>query len=105
VELAALVQNLDAALGLFEPRVTEAGELHATLVERQRLLERQIALLELLDDRFELGDGAFEIFDRRISHSVFDTLASISPRLKVTRTVSPGSTADASRSTRVLSAF
>src|SRR5882762_7685944 len=68
LQLAALVENLDAALGLFEPRVTEARELHAALVQRQRLLERQVALFELLDYRFELGDGAFEVFDRRVGH-------------------------------------
>src|SRR5206468_4393922 len=68
LQLAALVENLDAALRLFEPRVTEPRELHAALVQRQRLFEREVAFLELLDDRFELGDRAFEVFDRRISH-------------------------------------
>src|SRR2546428_8716251 len=68
LQLAALVQNLDAALGLFEPRVTEARELDAALVERQRLLERQVALFELLDDRLELGNGGLEIFDRCVGH-------------------------------------
>ena len=64
LQLAALVEDLDAALGLFEPRVAEARELDAALVERERLLERQVAFLELLDDRFELGDRGFEVFDR-----------------------------------------
>ncbi len=50
VQLAALVEDLDAALGVLEPRVAEARQLHAALVERERLLERQVALLELLDD-------------------------------------------------------
>src|SRR5881296_3317005 len=68
LQLAALVQNLDAALRLFEPRVTEPRELHAALVQRQRLFEREVAFLELLDDRFELGDRGFEVFDRRVSH-------------------------------------
>src|SRR6266849_10711864 len=63
LQLAALVQDLDAALRLFEPGVTEPRELHATLVQRQRLLEREIAFLEFLHDRFELGDRGFEILD------------------------------------------
>ena len=41
LQLAALVEDLDAALGLFEPRMAEARELDAALVERQRLLERR----------------------------------------------------------------
>ena len=58
LQLAALGEDLDAPLGLLEPRVTEARQLHAALVQRQRLLERQVAFFELLDDRLELGDRA-----------------------------------------------
>jgi hypothetical protein len=56
LQFTALVEDLDAALRLLELRVAEARELDAALVERQRLLEREVAFLELLDDRFELGD-------------------------------------------------
>ena len=68
LQLAALVEDLDAALGLLEPRVAEARQLHAALVQRQRLLERQVAFLELLDDRFELGDRGFEVLDGGVGH-------------------------------------
>ena len=63
---ATLVEDLDAALGLLELRVAEARELHAALEERERLLEREVALFERLDDRLELGDGGFEVLDCRI---------------------------------------
>src|SRR5476649_1468653 len=104
-QLAALVQDLDAAFGLLELRMAEARELDAALVQRERLLEREVALFELLDDRFELGDRRFEVLDGWVGHSAFVTLASIAPRLKVTWIVSPGATVDASRRTRVWSAF
>ena len=64
--------------------VASRGRLDAALVQRQRLLEREVALLELLDDGFELGDRRFEVFDGWVGHSAFVTLASIAPRLKVT---------------------
>ena len=51
VQLAALVEDLDAPLGGVEPRVAEARQLHAALVERERRLEREVAVFELLDDR------------------------------------------------------
>src|SRR5581483_8287872 len=105
LQLAALVEDLDALLGGLEARVAEARELHAAFVQRERLLEREIAVLELLDDRLEFGDRRFEVLDGRVGHEVFVTLASISPRLKVTAIASPGWTAEASRSTRVLAAF
>ena len=38
--------------------------------ERERLLERQVAFLELLDDRFELGDRGFEVLDGGVGHVV-----------------------------------
>ena len=65
LDLAALVEHFDAALGLFELGVAEARELHAALEELERLLEREIAFLERLDDRLELGDGGLEVLDRR----------------------------------------
>ena len=80
-------------------------ELNAALVKLERLLEREVSFLELLDDGFELGDRRLEVLDRWVGHSAFVTLASISPRLKVTWIVSPGVTAEASRRTRVRSAF
>src|SRR5882672_8210730 len=48
LELAALVEDLDAALRLLELRVAEARELDAAFVERERLLQREVALFELL---------------------------------------------------------
>src|SRR6185295_16467121 len=67
-QLAALVEDLDPALGLFEARVTEARQLDAALVELQRLLEREVAFFQLLHDAFELGDRRLEILDRRVRH-------------------------------------
>src|SRR6476646_9845289 len=61
--LAALVENLDPALGSFELRVAEAGELYAALEELQRAFECEVALLERLDDRLELRDCGFEVLD------------------------------------------
>src|SRR6185436_8796236 len=63
LQLAALVENLDAPLGVLQPRVAEARELDAALVERQRRLERQVARFELLHDLFELAERSFEILD------------------------------------------
>src|SRR5580765_1534261 len=60
LQLAALVEDLDAALGLLELRMAEARELHAALVQRQRLLEGEVPVLEFLDDRLELGNRRFE---------------------------------------------
>src|SRR5262249_7773304 len=64
LQLAALVEDLDAALGVLETGVAEPRELHAALVEGERLLEREVAILELLHDRLELGDRRLEILDR-----------------------------------------
>src|SRR5436305_6283601 len=106
LELATLVENFYPALRVLEARVTEPRQLHAALVQSERLLERQLTFLEFLDDRFELRDRRFEVLDRRdggagrIAHVVFVTLASIEPRLKVTRTVSPAATSVEARTTR-----
>src|SRR5262249_39603110 len=109
LQFAALVEQLDPPLRLFEPCVAEAGELDAALVERQRLLEGEVAVLELLHDRFELGDGGLEVFNGRVGHRTFySSFASVErtshfswPRSSLTRTVSPGATVDASRRMRV----
>src|SRR5262245_60565913 len=69
-ELAALGQNLDPSCSFFEACVTEAGELHAAFVERERLLERLIAFLEFLDDGFQLGDRGFEVLDGSVGHEM-----------------------------------
>src|SRR5665213_1897468 len=63
LELAALAEDLDAPLRFLEPRVAEARQLHAAFVEHQRLLERQVAVLELLHGRLELGDRGFKVLD------------------------------------------
>src|SRR5258706_16474767 len=54
--LAARVlhEHLDLALRLLELAVAEAGEPDALLVELERLLEGQLAPLQLLDDLLEL---------------------------------------------------
>ena len=46
-KLAPLVQNLDAPLGVLEPRVAEARQLDAPLVELEGLLERRRGLVGL----------------------------------------------------------
>src|SRR5262252_3924560 len=99
-ELATLVEDFNPPLGLFQPRVAEARQLDAAFVKAERLFESELTVLQLLDDRFELGDGGFEVLDGRLSHSALDTLASISPRLNRIRTSSPGWTSEAARTTR-----
>jgi hypothetical protein len=61
--LAAIVEDLDAAFGGFELRVAEAGELDTTFEQLERFLERELSFFERLHDRFEFGDGRFEVFD------------------------------------------
>src|ERR1700712_921828 len=68
LQLAAFVQDLDAALGLLQLRVTEPGQLHAAFVQRERLFEREVAFFEFLDDHFELGDRRLEVFDGGVGH-------------------------------------
>src|SRR5262245_64533428 len=55
-----LHQELDLAFRLLELGVAEAGEPDALFVELQRLLERQLPLLEALDDLLELLERALE---------------------------------------------
>src|SRR5438045_801387 len=61
LQLAALVQDFDATLRLFEARMTEPRQLDAPFVQLERRLEREVALLELLDDAFELRDRGLEV--------------------------------------------
>src|SRR3954447_18189393 len=68
LQFTALVEDLDPPLGLLELRVAEARQLDAALIQGERLLEREVAFLELFDDRFQLGDRRFEVFDRRVGH-------------------------------------
>src|SRR5258708_1803699 len=51
--------------------MAKARELNAPLVKRERLFERQIAVLEFLDDRFEFGDRALEVFNGGVGHQVY----------------------------------
>ena len=104
LQLAALVEDLDAALGFLEPRMAEPRQLDAALVERERLLERQVAFLELLDDRLELGDRGFEVLNGGVGPcrryalrlrcvlSCSRTSQSSSPFASVTRTDRPAAT-------------
>src|SRR5688500_510042 len=46
--------------------MTEPRELHPALEQLERLFERDVAVLELLDDGVELGQSRFEILDRWI---------------------------------------
>src|SRR5690606_7678040 len=66
LQLAALVEDVDPALGLLEPGMAEARQLDAALVQLQGALEREVALLELPDDRLQLRDRRFEVLNRRI---------------------------------------
>ena len=51
---------LDPRLGLAQQFLAAALERLAALVDRDQFLERNLALFEPLDDRFELLDRAFE---------------------------------------------
>jgi len=55
-------------LGFFKPLVAEARQVDAALVKRERLLEGQVAFLELLDDRLEFDDSGLEILDGGVRH-------------------------------------
>ena len=56
LERAAFGEDLDAALGLLEPAVAVARQRDAPFVQLERLLQREFAFFELLDDRLEFGD-------------------------------------------------
>src|SRR5262249_3129207 len=54
-QIAAFGEDFDAPLGRAQLIVAVARELDPALEERERFLERKIALLELLDDLLQLG--------------------------------------------------
>ena len=64
-------------------RVAEARQLHAALEELERLFEREVAVLELLDDRLELGDRRFKILDCRVGHFLISSAISCSAQLQL----------------------
>src|SRR5215471_4287821 len=80
------------SLGLLEQLLAAALERLAALIDRDRLLERHLALLEPFDDRFELLDRLLEgeLLDVRcggFSHSDvrrFDPARVYHPRIRVT---------------------
>jgi hypothetical protein len=53
-------EHLDALLDVGEERLAALGELHAALVEGDRLFEGEGATLELGGDRLELGEEGLE---------------------------------------------
>src|SRR5277367_5049901 len=53
-------QDLDALLGSIEDPRTRPGEPHSLFERRQRLLEREIARLEPLDDATQLREHLIE---------------------------------------------
>src|SRR5207253_10901077 len=69
---------VDPALGAVEQRRAVLGELRAALVSRDRLLERDAAALEFVDQRVELAEGGF-IAERidvvRLLHHAFSMVA------------------------------
>src|SRR5215467_6415991 len=95
-----LEQQLDALLDLHQPLRELPHEGDAALEDRQRVLECQLALLEPLDDPFELGERLLEARGGfRLCHhsSVASMRARARPRAKRTTTASPGASAAASR--------
>ena len=64
-----LEQHLDLALGLLELAVAQPRQPDALLVELQRLLERQLAALELLHDLLELRERLLERGRVAVCHS------------------------------------
>ena len=103
--LATVIKHFDAALGRLELCVTIAGELDASFEQLERLFESQVAILELLDELFELSQCRFKISYRGGRHVVLLTSQFSSPRRSVTVTASPGSTSAAFRIATERSAF
>src|SRR4051812_23737104 len=104
-------QALKAQLGLAQHALAATLQEHALLEQRDRLFERQVARLELLDDLPELGQGLVErqradalafrvraLVHRPESRTV-STRAPSSPAWRRTLISSPFATAAASRST------
>jgi hypothetical protein len=61
VGAASSQQDLDFLLRLLERALARTRELHAALEVAQRVVQGQVALFELVDDRFQLGERAFEV--------------------------------------------
>src|SRR6266705_5773701 len=97
-----LHEHLDLALGLLELAVAEAGEPDALFVELQRLLQGQLALLELLHALLELLQRLLERRDGGVVHagSLPVTVAARAPWWRRTRRPSPTATSAARRSSR-----
>lgn len=55
-----LHQDLDPAFGTGKPFFAFTRELHALFKELEAFLKRQVAVLELTDDRFKLIERFFE---------------------------------------------
>src|SRR4026207_110026 len=72
LQVAALVQDLDASLGLLEARMAEARQLDAALVQGEGRLQCQLAVFEALDDGFELGESGLEVLDGFHSGRILD---------------------------------
>src|SRR5262249_62333026 len=97
---AGLEQQLGALPALPRARRELPHEGDASLEDRQRVLEGQLALLEPLHDPFELGERLLEARrGLRLCHhsSVASMRACARPRAKSTTTASPGASAAASR--------
>src|SRR5713226_9281887 len=103
-EIAARVleEQLDLALRLLQLGVAQAREPHALLVEEERLLERKVALLELLHDLVQLLEGRLEGGGLLRGHaSSFPvTRAASAPDCTRMRSGSPTETSAASRTRR-----
>src|SRR5574337_1823302 len=56
-----LEQDLDLALGRLQLLAAGAGELDAFFEQRQRLVERDIALFQLVHDLFQAREALFEL--------------------------------------------
>ena len=90
--LDAARQLFDLALGAVELLAAERVELLASLPERQRLVERGLALLEPLDDLLELGLRLLEALLGLAHRSTSSTRAPKAPCATRTSTRTPGVT-------------
>lgn len=63
-------EDIDTLLGSLEGALAMARELHAALEAAQRLIERQITVLERLDELFELGERLLEVWRLGIARHV-----------------------------------
>src|SRR6185369_1777535 len=94
-----LEEQLDRALRLLQLGVAQAGETDALLVEDERLLEGQLALLQLLNDLVQLLERGLEggrLFGGQAS-SFPVTCAASAPDCTRMRSASPTATSAASR--------